>query len=226
VLLARVNTVSRTMLQETQATGNVSDHPPADAPLKLVLDDPADAFQPWQGRPTVRVAIVHHPPHPFRIADGDSLKTALLEGAAELAERLADLGVQLVIAGHRHRLDPPRHPPAGRPPAQEPLRTPPVQLVAQSPTPDTLVPVGDRGDYAGLQGLSFSRYRLLADDAGSSVTPTFSLQRTVFSFQDADDGFSHRTSTTRVSASRTSLLAPSISTCSSDSSRSPCSTKR
>jgi Calcineurin-like phosphoesterase len=186
VLLVRLNTVSRTMLEETQATGNVSDHPPAGAPRDKVLEQLADLFEPWEGQQAVRIVLMHHPPHPFQMMAGESLTTAGLEGAQELADRLAKHHVQLVIAGHRHKLDPPLQPGPDHRPGQPPLRAPTVQLVGESPTQDAVPSSKDTTNYDGLQPRSFARYRLWSDRG------TLEVQRTVFRYERDEDGFIER----------------------------------
>jgi hypothetical protein len=177
VVVARVNTVSRTLLEETLASGIVCDHPPQDITRDAVIDDVAAQFAPWQGRPAVRIVALHHPPHPFETTLGQELTTGWLEGGAELAQRLSQLGVQLVIAGHRHKLDPPRDAPEA-PASQPPLRPPTVQLVAESPTQDSVRPVDDNTEYDALEGLSFCRYRLWANGT------TFAVERTIFNYSE------------------------------------------
>jgi hypothetical protein len=186
VLLARLNTVSRTLLEETRATGSVSDHPPAGASLEQVLDELAGLFDPWQGQEAVRIVLMHHPPHPFQTEEGESLTTSGLEGAQELADRLAALHVQLVIAGHRHKLDPPLQPGPDHRPGQPPLRAPTVQLVSESPTQDAVPSSKDTTNYDGLQPRSFARYRLLSDRGRLEV------RRTVFRYERVEDEFIER----------------------------------
>ena len=186
VLLARLNTVSRTLLEETQATGNVSDHPPAGASRDKVLEQLADLFEPWEGQQAVRIVLMHHPPHPFQTEAGESLTTAGLEGAQELADRLAAHHVQLVIAGHRHKLDPPLQPGLDHHPGQPPLRAPTVQLVGESPTQDAVPSSKDKTNYDGVQPRSFARYRLWSDGG------TLEVQRTVFRYQRDEDEFIER----------------------------------
>jgi hypothetical protein len=186
VLLARLNSVSRTLLEETRATGRVSDHPPAETPLKQVLDELSALFDPWRGREAVRIVLMHHPPHAFKVEAGESLTTADLVGAQELAERLAEDHVQLVIAGHRHKLDPPLQPGPEHRPAQPPLRAPTVQLVAETPTQETVPSKGDTTSYDGVQRRSFARYRLWSDRR------TLTVQRTVFRYERDEDEFVER----------------------------------
>lgn len=84
-----------------------------------------------------------------------------------------------MVAGHRHKLNPAEEVTSATPPdAQPPLATPTVQLVAESPTQDS-VPLAD-GDTedADTPPRSFCRYRLWADDA------RFAVERTVFSYTD------------------------------------------
>lgn len=192
VIVARVNTVSRTLLEETLASGTVSDHPPQGLTSDDVIADLAAQLAPWSDRPAVRIAVMHHRPHPFDTTLGKELTTGWLEGGAELAERLSQLGVQLVIAGHRHKLDPSRDVEGAAPGRQPPLRPPTVQLVAESPTQDSVAPPDDETEYGEFGDLSFSRYRLRA--TGST---TFAVERTVLGYTEiGGTAFSQDTSAT------------------------------
>lgn len=117
--------------------------------------------------------MLHHPPYFFSTRGGyagvyDHGTTGAFDGADELGSRLGKLGIHLVLAGHRHAVDPPdaQHVVAGVgiPSAQAPLAGPTVQLVANSPTQDEHVPV-ER---------SFSIYRLVMD------ADTLKVQRTIY----------------------------------------------
>ncbi len=177
VVIARLNTVSRTLLCETLASGNVSDHPPGNASLQEVLDALGRALEPWADRPAVRIVSMHHPVH-VAGASGRRLTSGWLEAGDELAECLRRLRVQLVIAGHTHELDPERdasYVPLG---LQPPLAAPTAQLVAESPTQDSVDELRSTGQYEGMESRSFSLYQLIAE--GES----FAVERTIFSYAD------------------------------------------
>jgi len=188
VVLIRLNTVSRTLLMETLASGRVSDHPPAGASVDEVLENLARELEPWRDRQAVRIVSMHHPVH-VSGAGGWKFTTGWLKGREELAERLSDLRVQLVLAGHTHKLDPARAATDAQTGEQPPLAWPTAQLVAESPTQDSVDELHGTGRYAGLQRRSFSRYRLLAEGGSLEV------ERTVFSYSDTRGRFAPAGST-------------------------------
>jgi len=188
VVLTRLNTVSRTLLTETLASGRVSDHPPGGKSTEEALDDLADMLEPWLDREAVRIVSMHHPPH-VAGASGRRFTAGWLEGREELAERLSDLGVQLVLAGHTHKLNPARDSTYTAEGTQAPLVWPTSQLVAESPTQDSVDELRSTGQYSGLQPRSFSRYQLLVE-AG-----TLEVERTVFNYSDARGDFAPEVST-------------------------------
>lgn len=109
--------------------------------------------------------MLHHPAHDFgasrirRFVRGRA--TGALVGRRELADVLTELGVSLVLAGHRHALDPAQ---GSTSTGQPPLHLDTLQLVADSPTLT-------RG------GKSFSLYRLDVDDPPTKVTVVRQLAR-------------------------------------------------
>lgn len=182
VVIARVNTVARDFTGELLATGELNPVPPARRSVPALLEEIRELFAPYQGADVVRVALMHHPPHAFAAERVDQLTTAHLRHAKELADALRDARVQLVVAGHRHALDPPLG--ANRYGfTQRPLDSPTVQLVAESPTQRTTE--ADDDVVSGARGRSFCRYRLIADDGAS----TFAVERTVFRLTLLGGGF-------------------------------------
>lgn len=178
--VARINTVSRTLLKETLASGAIGDHPPAGAGIDAVAADLRGKLRDSQAGPAVRIAVMHHPPHPFEAGWWTrELSTGKLHGAQRLAQVLGERRVQLVVAGHRHKLDPARDAKRVGQGRQPPLRPPTVQLVAESPTQEDARHESDRSAYEGLQRHSFSRYRLWTEGGGR-----FDVERTVFAFDD------------------------------------------
>lgn len=180
LVIARVNTVSRDFSGENLASGAVSEHPEDGASLNDVLDRLTGVFAPWQDRPVVRAALLHHPVH-FAYGAGGRFSSDRLDGAEELAERLKKLNVQLVLAGHVHELDPPRDATDLEAGTQPPLKSPTVQLVAETPTQDWVE--RDDSDFAALPSRSFCRYRLWAD------SQTFDVERTVFKYDEGNVRF-------------------------------------
>ena len=191
VIVARINTVSRTLLEETIASGAVSDHPPGGASALEVLNELSAVFAPWRDQRAVRIVVMHHPPHPFDASFQTKLTTGLLEGRDELAEVLSELRVQLVIAGHRHKLNPALEAQwVALPWRQPPLVDPTVQLVAESATQDSIAPIEDNTAYGDFQPMSFCRYRLWT---GGDI---FAVERTLFQYSDGRPSFSGRMSGT------------------------------
>lgn len=187
VVVARVNTISRTALEETLASGRVTDHPPGHG--GSVIDGLRAAFAGWRGEPAIRIAVMHHPPHVFDAKLSEELTTGRLVGGDELARCLSELRVQLVIAGHRHKLNPGAGVTSPAPsPGGPPLADPTVQLVGQSATQDSVEP-GD-AESGRVPSRSFCRYRLLTDGAG------FAVERTVFGYSETAGDFSRATTAT------------------------------
>lgn len=164
----RINSVTPSATPAFMARGRVLRHPPPSRPTKADTQAAIDDLRQI-GRPAiptaVRIAMLHHPVHNFgedRVKRRvKSLSTGALAGRHSLANVLSELGVSLVLAGHRHALDPTRNVAS---PTQSPLRQDTLQLVAESPT---LV----RGDK------SFSLYRLHVDDPPTKMTVERQLAR-------------------------------------------------
>jgi hypothetical protein len=129
--------------------------------------DPLDELQVLESRAPelpaggriVRALVMHHPPHYFdkRNRDGKPtghpLTEGVLAGADELGTLLVESPFELVIAGHRHAVDPAL---AG-PRAQPPLPRDTLQLVCGSPT---------QSPGANDADPSFSVYELSVDERG------------------------------------------------------------
>ena len=159
--IIRINSVTTGTFPAALARGRVLRHPPpaqpTDADTRACLDD-LRSIGPLPGPGCLRVAMIHHPPHNF--GDGrfgrlvGSLSTGALSGRSELAQVLTEIGVRLVLAGHRHALDPGRSATEIR---QSPLGPATLQFVADSPTLDAAEP-------------SFALYRLYTDDVSGQLT--------------------------------------------------------
>jgi hypothetical protein len=181
VVLARINTVARSLQGEVRACGALNAVPPAERPTSQLLQELRDLFEPSE-EIAVRIVVMHHPPHAFAARNFERLTTAAFSGARELADALSASRVQLVIAGHRHALDPP----LGAEDygfTQRPLSCPTVQLAAESPTQRMTEEIDD--DLAVGSARSFCRYRLELDPDGT----TFSVARTVFHYTVSGGGF-------------------------------------
>jgi 3',5'-cyclic AMP phosphodiesterase CpdA len=173
LVIAKLNTVDGTLPAELLARGRVRPFPSRKASMAEVLDELRAQFEPFRGREAIRVVLMHNPPHAFAATRWDGWTTAYLAGAEELAETLAELRVQVVIAGHRHALDPP----AGAENysfTQRPLREPTVQLVAETPTQRWTH--HDSPPLSAAASRSYCRYRLVIDELGEA----FSVLRTTY----------------------------------------------
>ena len=182
VVVVRLNTISRTILEESRASGRVNDHPPAGADLQQVLSEIESAFADWRNKRAVRILLMHHPPHLFRATNRKEFTTGQLVGKKELARCLSESRVQVVVAGHRHKLDPDEGVEGLTPEMelQPPLRSPTVQLVAESPTQD----IGkEKSRLRDATRRSFSRYRLFED--GDRIA----IHRVIFEYADEDGAF-------------------------------------
>jgi 3',5'-cyclic AMP phosphodiesterase CpdA len=160
------------------ARGGVGPHPPFDGGFVIgeiedVLSDINDSA-PARAEPTLDVVLCHHPPHLFSAGLKTRYTTGYLVGADDLAD-LTPEPITLVIAGHRHALNPP---PAAQLDSstgeQPPLKPGANQLVAESPT--------QRDGNSN----SLSVYRLYLEDDGTvtvdrlrfGFTPASGLART------------------------------------------------
>lgn len=179
LVIGRVNSVPCDLDAEIRATGSPTAVPPDCQTEFAVIERIRTLFAPHRNGQAVRIVLMHHPPHPFATArrkrhttDSAPSSTSEFSAAADLADALSDMRVQVVLAGHRHELNPPlRAERYGF--TQHPLKEPTVQLVAATPTQRC---AHETDDLDGSTGWSFSKYRLLRDDGGS----TFAIERTVF----------------------------------------------
>lgn len=122
----------------------------------------------------LRIVLAHHPPHAFSASWLQRLSNCWVRGASRLAREANRLPIHLVLAGHRHALDPALDAARTKPLWQPPFSARTTQLVAESPTQAYLeTSPGQRGRN------SLSVYRLYASDGH------FSLRRTVYESNDA-----------------------------------------
>ena len=146
------------------AYGRVSHHPPASA-------DVFDIVAAYELRAEdLNIAVMHHPPHFYRpLTLRDRLGIGHLLASPDVGRRLAEAGIDLVLAGHRHRLDPAfgeTIDAAG--PEQHPLPAGLAQLVAISPTMPTDAAAA-RTDPEGSPTSGVCVYRLMAAAGSISV---------------------------------------------------------
>ncbi len=112
------------------AYGRVSHHPPASG-------RPLDRIAGYGLAPhDLNIAVMHHPPHFYRpLTLRDRLGIGHLDDSESVARELAAAGIDLVLAGHRHRLDPSLGEQIdATEPTQWPLPGGIAQMVAISPT--------------------------------------------------------------------------------------------
>lgn len=145
------------------AYGRLSHHPPSPASV-------FDLVRSYELRPEdLNVAVMHHPPHFYRpLTLRDRLGIGCLDDAENVAFQLADAGIDLVLAGHRHRLDPAFGTAVDATKAeQSPLPPGMAQLVAISPTILTDAAAA-RHDPTGSPRSGLCVYRVVAA-AGSTT---------------------------------------------------------
>jgi hypothetical protein len=167
VVFVPINTVNSHALRGALlAYGRISPHPPNPThahPLDIVAGydlDPND----------LNIAVMHHPPHFYRpLTLRDRLGIGHLDDASGVAGRLAASGIDLVLAGHRHRLDPPfRETIDAAQPQQAPLPPGVAQMVAISPTIPTEASVA-RNDPEGSPRSGLCVYQVMASSESISL---------------------------------------------------------
>jgi Calcineurin-like phosphoesterase len=183
VEIYRVNSVAPSPLTNSFANGAIRRHPPGcvlpETGGKNVFNEilaltqkPSDV----PGRP-IRIAAMHHPPHFFEGSLFERFAGGLVSEAEGFARCCGRGGIQLVVAGHRHELNPADgevYSGNTFPLPQPPLNASTAQLVSESPTADS--------DVASVPARnSFSRYRILVN--GTSAT--LRIERTTFRYRDA-----------------------------------------
>lgn len=162
-----LNTVnSRAVRGGIFAYGRMSMHPPMPGgPLETVSGyglNPGD----------LNIAVMHHPVHFYRpVTLRDRLGIGQLDDAATIASSLSASGIDLVLAGHRHRLDPAFGASVdARAPEQDPLPSGVAQLVAISPTIPTDKPAA-RQDPVGTPPSGVCVYRVIVDGPPDQGSP-------------------------------------------------------
>jgi len=153
------------------ANGRLSSHPPD-------TGDVIDRLRNLRLRDTdLNVAVLHHPPHAARpITLRDRLGVGRLENGRSVAAELHRMGIDLVLSGHHHRLDPPfGHGLDASAGHQPPLPATMAQLVALSPTMDSHRGAVDHG-MAGAPRRGLCVYRIIVESSGTS----FTVQRLIY----------------------------------------------
>jgi 3',5'-cyclic AMP phosphodiesterase CpdA len=108
------------------------------------------------GARVIRGLLMHHPPHHF-VKPGIDSSEGGLRNAAHLGECLETYPVELVLAGHRHFVHPPRE--LKQPPAQAPLPPRTLQLVCGSPTQESTARTSHEADVIPLRPQSTSQMK-------------------------------------------------------------------
>jgi hypothetical protein len=108
--------------------------------------------------------LMHHPVHAFRSDRFDRFATSAFDSRDRVARTLGRVPFQLLLAGHRHALDPePDQTYVATNAKQDPLPKNVAQLVAESPTMEPIV-YDDIPKVEDRWSNSFSLYRLIVDD--------------------------------------------------------------
>ena len=152
------------------ANGRLSPHPPT-------ATDVIGQLRRLQLRASdLNVAVMHHPPHFYRpITWRDRAGIGRLERSTAITDELRSLGINLVLSGHRHRLDPPYgHTLDTLAGHQPPLSPGMAQLVALSPTVET-ESTAHRADPTGTPSKGLCVYRVIAGRDEGAV----SIQRVI-----------------------------------------------
>jgi hypothetical protein len=184
----RLNSVAPLPLLAAVASGSIGPHPRGQKlPLTKGTDALAELFHQTRaparvaGTEPVRILAMHHPPHFFR----GSLSARLTSGRLVESDAVASCAeysrIHLVMAGHRHELDPPEGTTYdGRSPVpnQLPFNGTRGQLVSESPTARSSVK-----PRAG--GKSMSVFRLYLDDDRN----TLRVARAVLVYRDGATQF-------------------------------------
>lgn len=168
----RINTTEDLRATEWLAQGRARPWPASsDHPLRELAHLPA---QPG----VLRIAIVHHPPAYFGRISHEILTTGRFWRRDRFSAALHKAGIQLVVCGHRHALDPAD---VTRPSAVDQLRHQSNGLVPQVVAE---APLKRREGPPGRQRQAFSVYRLLRSSDGRSLA----VDRVIFEFKRRDIG--------------------------------------
>lgn len=185
--LFRFNTVSTKWSAAVRASGEPSSFPPPDglaADAISRLNEAAKASEVHDNAVAIRILLTHHPIHNFQPRGLlQHLTSGHLADAQELANSLSDNKFNLVLAGHRHEVDPaPGTADGAGPIGQEPLPDSVIQLSTGSATQSPSGPLEDHPD-----AYTVCRYQLLT----SKERPyRLAVTRTVFIYSDGDRQFS------------------------------------
>jgi hypothetical protein len=113
--------------------------------------------------PVLRVALIHHPIHVFDANLGDRLTNSVVVNRRRTAEALGSAGVHLLLAGHRHRMNPAARARLDlRTDEQRPLGDRLGQLAGESPTVS--------GSEGRATAGALSVYRVLLDETDQRLS--------------------------------------------------------
>jgi hypothetical protein len=169
VVFVPLNTVNSHPLRGALlAYGRISPHPPNPSHPQAQALDIVAAYNLCPD--DLNIAVMHHPPHFYRpLTLRDRLGIGHLDDADYVACRLAAAGIDLVLAGHRHRLDPPfLETIDAAQPKQAPLPAGVAQMVAISPTLPTEASVA-RNDPEGSPRSGLCVYQIMASPESISL---------------------------------------------------------
>jgi hypothetical protein len=180
----RASTVPEGWLASVRAKGKLTPHPLGQLlPLTgsdNALDELIAVAEATYDERSIRLLLLHHPVHAFAADWRKRTGTAAFADRDRLARIIGRVPFQLVIAGHRHALDPAEGVSYdAQSTMQRPLPRGTGQLVAESPTLERVV--FDNVIPPEPTANSFSVYRLLVDEEHG----VFSVRRTVFRYRDS-----------------------------------------
>ena len=167
IVFVPINTVNSHALRGALlAYGRISPHPPS--PTHTEALDIVDGYHLDPN--DLNIAVMHHPPHFYRpLTLRDRLGIGHLEDSSYVADRLAAAGIDLVLAGHRHRLDPAfRETTHAAQPLRSPLHRTIAQMVAISPTIPTDASAA-RHDPEGSPRSGLCVYQIMASPESISL---------------------------------------------------------
>jgi hypothetical protein len=181
----RASSVPEGWLSGVRASGKLTAHPIGSS-LPLTGGDDAlaeliaVAERDYDPR-AIRVLLFHHPIHPFDAGRFQRcIATAAFSDREDVARTIGRVPFHLLIAGHRHSLDPAEGSSRdARRVEQPPLPRGVGQLVAESPTQEPIV--FDDMEPSEPAANSLSLYRLLVDEKRSALE----VKRTLFRYFDA-----------------------------------------
>jgi hypothetical protein len=148
-------------------------------PIEELVALAKQAIQHYGNDKAVRIVVMHHPPHYFNSSPLFDLTGGRLLNRRDLIKANNQTHFQIIIAGHRHNIDPPINSILSEnKQLQKPLPSNMVQLAAGSTTQEVTDPSKDRP--------SLSLYKLMIDDKGDNLT----IDRVIYRHEnDLDNTF-------------------------------------